>query len=254
MAFFEIKELSRAFGGLKAVDRVSFSAGRGEIKAVIGPNGAGKTTLFNLIAGSLRPDAGQVFFEKRPVHGLLPHQIATRGIARTFQNTALFARMTVLENVMTGMHTLSRTGFFSAMARLPGARKEEARMREKARAILEFLGLADLSHVHAGHLPAGRQRMAALARALSAGPRLMLLDEPAAGLNTGETAALAGCIRKIRAQGATLLIVEHDMPFIMDIAGEIVVLNNGQKIAEGTPAEIRQHPEVVRAYLGEAHD
>ncbi|OGJ87262.1 MAG: high-affinity branched-chain amino acid ABC transporter ATP-binding protein LivG [Candidatus Raymondbacteria bacterium RifOxyA12_full_50_37] len=251
MALLEVNNLSKFFGGLKAVSAVSFDVPQGNIKAIIGPNGAGKTTLFNLIAGSIRPDCGSVRFKNSSIFGLPPYRIAQRGILRTFQNIKLFPNLSVLENVMAGMHVKGRAGLAAGMLRLPQARAEEAFISEKAHEMLAFFNIGELAKRNAAHLSFGQQRAVEFARALASGPALLLLDEPAAGLNTQETAQLASQIAHIRGKGVTILIVEHDMSLIMDISDEIVVVSSGQKIAEGKPSDIQRNADVVRVYLGE---
>ncbi|MCX5865059.1 MAG: ABC transporter ATP-binding protein [Deltaproteobacteria bacterium] len=247
----DIKNLYRRFGGLQAVSDVSFSVRPGMIKAVIGPNGAGKTTLFNLITGTLPPSSGVIHFKGQPIHGLAPYRIARQGVARTYQNIKLYPGMTALENVMVGRHCRSRAGFLSGMLSLLWTRKEEKAIREKCLELLGLLDIADLAEVEATSLAFGQQRAVELARALAMEPELLLLDEPAAGLNIYETAEVARLITKINAQGITVLLVEHDMSLVMDISHEIVVLSFGEKIAEGTPSEIQHNKEVIRIYLGE---
>ena len=247
----EIKNLFRRFGGLQAVSDVSFSVPQGMIKAVIGPNGAGKTTLFNLISGTLPPSSGAIQFKGKPIQGLEPHRIARQGMARTYQNIKLYPGMTALENVMVGRHCRSRAGFLSGMLSLPWSRKEEKASRAAAMDLLALLDIADLAEVEATSLAFGQQRAVEFARALATEPELLLLDEPAAGLNIYETAEVARLISKINGQGITVLLVEHDMSLVMDISQEIVVLSFGEKIAEGTPAEIQHNKEVIRIYLGE---
>lgn len=251
VALLEVNDLCRSFGGLRAVDQVSFTVPNGMIKGIIGPNGAGKTTLFNLIAGSLVAESGTIFFDGRPVSGLPPHRIAARGIARTYQNVKIFRQMTVLENVMVGCHQRSRGGFLAGMLRLPFTVREERRVRARSLELLEMLGLPEVADQDASALAFGRQRSVELARALALEPRLILLDEPAAGLNIRETVQLAQTVRSIRDLGITVLIVEHDMSLIMDISDEIVVLDFGRKIAEGTAQQVRRDPEVIRVYLGD---
>lgn len=251
MALLEVRDISRSFGGLQAVDRVSFSVKKGAIKALIGPNGAGKTTLFNLISGVLRPDSGTITFEGRPIQGLKPYQIAAKGLSRTFQHIRLFPRMTGLENVMIGRHIHSRSGFLSGMLNLPGTWKEEDHVRERSLEILKFLGISELADIEATSLAYGQQRLVELARALACEPALLLLDEPAAGLNMRETAEMARLIAGIKALGVTVLIVEHDMTLVMNISDEILVLSYGQKIADDVPLAVQKDPEVVRIYLGE---
>ncbi|HQL81823.1 MAG TPA: ABC transporter ATP-binding protein [Spirochaetota bacterium] len=251
MSFLTIQGLSRSFGGLRAVDDVSFSVERNMIKAVIGPNGAGKTTLFNLISGALAPDSGEVAVDGSPIQGRPPYRIARRGISRTFQNIKLFTHMSVLENVMIGRHIRTRAGFVQAMLRLPGARREEREIREKSMDILKLLGIDDLAGQEASSLPFGKQRIVEFARALATDPVLLLLDEPAAGLNIYETAHISDMITTIRERGVTVLVIEHDMSLVMNISDEITVLSSGKKIAEGVPSEIQRNPEVIRVYLGE---
>lgn len=251
MILLEIKNLFRRFGGLQAVSDVNFSVRQGMIKAVIGPNGAGKTTLFNLISGALPPSSGEIQFKGRPIQGLPPFRIARQGMARTYQNIKLYPGMSALENVMVGRHCRSRAGFLSGMLALPWTRREERAIREKCLELLNLLDIADLAEVEATSLAFGQQRAVEFARALAMEPELLLLDEPAAGLNIYETAEVARLIGKINAQGITVLLVEHDMSLVMDISQEIVVLSFGEKIAEGTPAEIQRNKEVIRIYLGE---
>lgn len=249
----ETRNLHRSFGGVHAVKDVSFSVPAGSIKAVIGPNGAGKTTLFNLIAGSLRPHQGDVIFRGKAITGHKPHAVAALGIARTFQTTKLFPHMTVLENVMVGRHVRTRSGFLAGMLNLPWTWREHRHTKEKALAILDHLGLAAHAGETAGNVPFGRQRLVEFARALATEPSLLLLDEPAAGLNIYETQELSRLILKIRDSGVTCLVVEHDMSLVMNISDEVVVLDQGQKIAEGPPAVIQRNPEVIRVYLGDEH-
>ena len=249
----ETANLNRHFGGLHAVCDVSFQARKGRIKAIIGPNGAGKTTLFNLIAGTLPPDSGTVHFKGRDITHQKPHAIAMQGLLRTFQTTKLFPNMSVLENVMVGRHSQSKSGFISSILNLPFTWKEERAIREKSLEMLELLKLDDWKDELAGNLPFGRQRMVEFARALATEADLLLLDEPAAGLNIHETEELSELLRNIREWGKTLLIVEHDMSLVMDISDEILVLDQGKTIAEGEPEVIRRSPEVIRVYLGEDH-
>ena len=252
MSLLDIQNVKKQFGGLLAVSEVSFAVKKGMIKAVIGPNGAGKTTLFNLISGNLPLTSGAIFFEDKPIHGLHPYQIAQRGIARTFQNIKLFPGMTALENVMIGRHTRSRAGFLAGMLHLPAAGREEVEIREKSLALLELLEISQFADVEATSLAFGQQRAVEFARALASEPTILLLDEPAAGLNIYETAEIARLITKIREQGITVLLVEHDMSLVMDISDEIVVLSFGQKIAEDVPGAIQQNQEVIEIYLGTA--
>ncbi|MBD3242164.1 MAG: ATP-binding cassette domain-containing protein [Chitinivibrionales bacterium] len=246
----EVRELSRSFGGLRAVDNVTFDVEAGSITAVIGPNGAGKTTLFNCICGSIRPNGGAVRYKDASIYGLPPHAIAAAGVSRTFQNVKIFPHMSVIENVLVGRHRCSRAGFVAGMFMLPWSVREEKEHRERALAILEWLGVAHLADAQAGSLAFGQQRAVELARALATEPQLLLLDEPAAGLNIHETAEVGRQIGKIRDQGITVLLVEHDMSLVMDISDKIVVLSNGQRIAQGPPREIQRDPEVIKVYLG----
>jgi branched-chain amino acid transport system ATP-binding protein len=254
MALLDIQLLSKSFGGLQAVGEVSFSVPQGAIKAVIGPNGAGKTTLFNLITGNLRSDSGKVLFQERPIQNMPSHKIAALGLSRTFQNIKMFHGMTALENVMVGRHTMSRAGFWGGMLNLPWARREEKEIRAKSLELLERLGIEKLADNDAASLAFGQQRAVELARALASEPTVLLLDEPAAGLNIYETAELARLICTIRDMGITIVLVEHDMSLVMDISDDIVVLSFGQKIAEGTPTEIQGNKEVIQVYLGDDSD
>jgi branched-chain amino acid transport system ATP-binding protein len=247
----ETRGLNRFFGGLHAVKDVSLRVFRGAIQAVIGPNGAGKTTLFNLIAGTLPPHGGAVLFRGRTITARKPHVIAGLGIARTFQTTRLFPHMTVLENVMVGRHPRTRCGFLAGMLNLPRTWREDRQIEAKAMAILEDLGLSALASETASNLPFGRQRRVEFARALATEPDLLLLDAPAAGLNIYETKELAELILRIRDRGVTCLVVEHDMSLVMNISDDVVVLDQGQKIAEGPPRAIQRDPEVIRVYLGD---
>jgi branched-chain amino acid transport system ATP-binding protein len=250
-ALLETKGLHRFFGGLHAVNDVSIAVRQGTIKGVIGPNGAGKTTLFNLIAGTIQPNKGEVFFRDNKITALKPHAVASRGIARTFQTTKLFGHMTVLENVMMGRHSRTKCGFISGMLNLPHTWREDKHTKEKAISILKDLGLADYALETACNLPFGRQRLVEFARALAMEPELLLLDEPAAGLNIYETKELARLITWIRDRGVTCLVVEHDMSLVMAICDDVVVLDQGRKIAEGPPRAVQRNPEVIRIYLGD---
>jgi branched-chain amino acid transport system ATP-binding protein len=249
-SLLDVQDLHHWFGGLHVINAVSFACRQGIVKGIIGPNGAGKTTLFNIVAGAFRPVSGKITFEDRALTGLAPHQVADRGISRTFQASRLFPRMTVLENVMVGMHTRARHGFLLSLAGPLVTRREEARVRDACRNVLDSLGIADLAHRDAGDLPFGRQRVVELARALAAGPRLLLLDEPACGLNPRETEEMSALIAGIRDRGITVLVVEHDMSLVMGICDEVLVLSSGRMIAEGTPRDIQGNAEVVSVYLG----
>jgi branched-chain amino acid transport system ATP-binding protein len=251
MALLEINNLSKRFGGLQAVKDVSFFVRQGTIKAVIGPNGAGKTTLFNLLSGFLAPDLGTVSFKGHVIHDSAAHEIAGLGLSRTFQHIKLFSHMTALENVMVGRHGRGKTGFVAGMLNLPWTRREDREMRERALEVMEFLGIAQFADTEATSLSYGQQRIVELARALAAEPSLLLLDEPAAGLNMRETADMARLITMIRDRGITILIVEHDMQLVMNISDEIVVLSYGEKIADDMPLAVQKDPHVIRVYLGE---
>ena len=242
--------MSLAFGGLQAVDRVSFQVVPGTVRAVIGPNGAGKTTLFHLVTGFLTPQSGRIRFQGQEIQGQPPYLIARRGIARTFQLTQLFDHMSVLENVMVGRHRLSRAGLLAGALQLPWTRVEEQGIRAKAMEALEFVGLASRAHQPAAALPLGLKRLLEIARALAAAPTLLLLDEPASGLDALETDRLREMILTLRDQGLTTLLVEHDMGLTMEVADAIAVLNYGQLIADGPPRAIQKNPEVIAAYLG----
>ncbi len=250
MQLLEVRNLCRGFGGLQAVNGVSFMVRKGTIKALIGPNGAGKTTLFNLISGFLPPGSGTILFRDRPIQGLRPHEIAAKGIARTFQHIRLFPKMTSLENVMVGRHVHGKSGFLSAMMNLPWTRREDQRAREESLGLMEFLGIDGLAEHEATSLSYGQQRLVELVRGLACEPELLLLDEPAAGLNMRETAEMAGVISRIRDKGVTILVVEHDMSLVMNISDEIVVLNYGEKVADDVPSSIQKNEDVIRIYLG----
>ena len=250
-ALLETRALNRRFGGLQAVCDASIAVKAGSITALIGPNGAGKSTLFSLIAGSLRPDSGRVTFDGADITGFPPHAVAALGVGRTFQTTRLFGHMTVLENVMVGRHIRSRAGFLAGMLNLPSTWREEREIARGAAAVLDTLQLSVYAHESAGSLAFGVQRLVELARALAAAPRLLLLDEPAAGLNMHETAALGALIAKIRSGGVTVLVVEHDMSLVMDVSDEVIVLDQGRVLVTGTPVQIQKNPDVIRIYLGE---
>jgi branched-chain amino acid transport system ATP-binding protein len=245
-----LDSVSLAFGGLMAVDQVSLSVPAGAVKAIIGPNGAGKTTLFNLVTGFLIPQEGRVLFRGEEIQGQPAHALAARGIARTFQLVQLFEHMTVLENVMVGRHRLSRAGLLSGAFRLPGTRREEGMIRQQAWEALEFMGLSDRAHQSAAILPLGLKRLLEIARALATEPTLLLLDEPASGLDAAETERLSEMILALRTRGITILLVEHDMALTMEVADEIAVLNYGRLIADGPPRVVQKNPEVIAAYLG----
>jgi len=271
----ETKNLSKAFGGLIAVDKVDLTIDTGKITAIIGPNGAGKTTLFNLIAGVYQQTAGEILFNGKSLkHSLWyaraikpglnkkifkdklqrhasAHMRASLGIARTFQHVHLFGNMTVLENIMTGQHTRSKYGFFAAALRLPKSRREEETITLNAMKYLNMVGLGRYAQQNALSLPLGQQKLLAIARALATEPKLILLDEPGAGLNALEKRELSDLMKRIREMGVTVVLVEHDMPLVMGIAEWIIVLDSGQKIAEGTAAQVQKDRKVIAAYLGE---
>ena len=250
----EITGLSKRFGGLLALAEVNFSVPAGVVKSLIGPNGAGKTTLFNLITGIFPPTTGEVSFQGKAITGRAPHQIARLGISRTFQTVEVFGEMSALENVTVGQHCRSQGSLLGSGLRLPSVRRTERRVTKLAMELLEFVGLADRAGQPASSLPLGEQKTLEIARALATEPGLICLDEPAGGLNEQETRQLSQLIRAILDRGVTVLLVEHDMSLVMSISDEIVVLQYGQKIAEGTPSQIKQDPQVIAAYLGEDAD
>ncbi|MBM9475463.1 ABC transporter ATP-binding protein [Nakamurella flavida] len=250
----QMKDVTMKFGGLTALDAVTFEIRRGEILGLIGPNGAGKTTCFNAMTGVYKPTSGDVIFDGRPLGALKRNQITRRGIARTFQNIRLFSEMTALENVVVGTDARHRTSVPGALFRSSRHRREEKDAIERSMALLEFVGVGGRATEKARNLPYGDQRRLEIARALATEPKLLCLDEPAAGFNPAEKAALMDLIRKIRDDGYTVLLIEHDMRLVMGVTDRIVVLEFGKKIAEGAPAEIRDNPAVIAAYLGVPDD
>jgi branched-chain amino acid transport system ATP-binding protein len=247
----EARGLQKSFGGLLAVNNMSFTVERCQIMAVIGPNGAGKTTLFNLLSGTHQPDRGEIIFEGQPITGLRTSRIAGLGMVRTFQNLQIFANMSVLDNVMVGCHLHGRTGFMAAALRWPGTAVEESHLRDEAMLCLEMVGLGQRADEPASSLPFGQQRLVEIARALATRPKLLLLDEPAAGLTRVEAEGLVELIRRVHDQGITVLLVEHDMNLVMDLVDRLLVIHYGTKIADDVPAVVQSCPAVIQAYLGD---
>jgi len=247
----DVRGITQRFGGITALEDISFRVEKGTITGVIGPNGAGKTTLFNIATGIYSQTCGQIVLDGTDISRVPAERLASQGLVRTFQNIELFGSMTVLENVMVGLHTQSRSGILACMGKMPWHLSEERRIRARAMEWLEFCGITDLADQVANSLPFGKGRMLEIARAMAVEPRIMLMDEPAAGLNNRETNELAVLIRKIRDTGVTVVLVEHDMELVMDICDHIVVLNLGKLLAEGTPREIQENAAVIAAYLGE---
>lgn len=250
----EVNKISKQFGGITALSDVSFSIREGEILGLIGPNGAGKTTMFNMITAMLPPTSGEMLLTEQKLNGLKPHQITNKGICRTFQNIRLFPEMTVIENAMMGTHCRHGSGVWSSVFRTKAQKKEEKEIHERARELLDAVNLLNEKETIAKNLAYGQQRRLEIARALASDPKLLLLDEPAAGMNERETDELHELIVRIRQMGITVLLIEHDMPLVMKTCDRIVVLNFGKKIAEGEPKAIQNNPEVIEAYLGSEGD
>ena len=250
----ELKNITKNFGGISALTDVSFQINEGEIFGLIGPNGAGKTTMFNVITNMFAPTSGEILFLGENISGIKPHKITDKGICRTFQNIRLFSQMSVLENVLVGAHCRNKSGVLTSVLRTKSQKHEEKSNHEVALELLELVGLSRYEDTIAENLAYGQQRRLEIARALASNPKLLLLDEPAAGMNETETENLFDLIKKVQLRGVTVLLIEHDMPFVMKLCDRITVLNFGKKLAEGTPAEIQNNQDVIEAYLGSEED
>ncbi|WP_348766675.1 ABC transporter ATP-binding protein [uncultured Salinisphaera sp.] len=251
-AILECRELTKSFGGVDAVADLSFTVDRGHIHSIIGPNGAGKTTLINLLTGIYTPTAGSILLSDHDTRGLAPYKLAQRGLGRTFQNLQICMNMSAVENVMVGRHLRLNRGFVSALLRLPSVRSGDRDCRARALELMRFVGLEDQIDQHPSEMSYGALKRLEIARSLAAEPELLFLDEPAAGLNANETHAIGALIRELAASGVTVVLVEHDMKLVMDISDDVLVLNYGRKLAQGTPQAVQNDPEVVAAYLGGA--